>query len=195
MTRQSTTRLVLAGLAVLAAAACADTNSSDLTPRTPSLSSGSVATVKKAAGRKVPVSRSFTRSIDVDHKGGEIKIDEVGFRLTVPKQAIRPQDGTIHMTVTVLAGTQVAYEFEPSGITFQRPLEFEQDLRDVAGDVSSSSTLVPQVSYFKSKQDLDPTHGVARTYEDITTNLDFSGHTLKADIWHFSGYIVSWGRR
>ena len=194
MTRQSTTRLVLAGLAVLAAAACADTNSSDLTPRTPSLSAGSVAKVKKAAGRKVPVTRSFTRSIDVDHKGGEIKIDEVGFRLTVPKQAIRPQDGTIHMSVTVLAGSQVAYEFEPSGITFQRPLEFEQDLNDIAGDVKSS-TVVPEVSYFKSKQDLDPVNGTARTYEDIATGLDLSGHTLKADVWHFSGYIVSWGRR
>src|SRR4051794_1087849 len=121
MTRRSTTRLVLAGLAVLTAAACAGTNSSTLTPRTPVLPAGSTAKTQKAAGRKVPVARSFTRSIDVDHKGGEIKIDEVGFKLKVPKQAIRPQDGTIHISVTVLAGDQVAYEFQPSGITFQRP--------------------------------------------------------------------------
>jgi hypothetical protein len=184
---------VLAGLAVLAAAACADTNSSTLTPRTPALSAGSTAKTQKAAGRKVPVARSFTRSIDVDHKGGELKIDEVGFKLKVPKQAIRPQDGTIHISVTVLAGDQVAYEFQPSGITFSRPLEFQQDLHDL--DASGSYSLVPQVSYFKSQQDLDPTHGIARTYEDLITDIDFSGHTLKADIWHFSGYIVSWGRR
>jgi hypothetical protein len=184
---------VLAGLAVLAAAACADTNSSTLTPRAPVLSAGSTAKTQKAAGRKVPVSRSFTRSIDVDHKGGELKIDEVGFKLKVPKQAIRPQDGTIHISVTVLAGDQVAYEFQPSGITFSRPLEFEQDLRDL--DASGSASLVPQVSYFKSQQDLDPTRGIARTYEDLITDIDFSGHTLKADVWHFSGYIVSWGRK
>jgi hypothetical protein len=193
MTRQRTTRFVLAGLAVLAAAACADSNSSTLTPRAPALSAGSAAKVKNAAGRVHPVSRSFTRSIDVDFKGGEIRIDEVGLRVKVPKQAIRPQEGTIHMSVTVLAGDQIAYEFQPSGITFQRPLQFEQDLRDLADAASRGD--VPQVSYFKSTQDLDPVHGVARTYEDLTTDIDLSGHTVKADIWHFSGYIVSWGRR
>ena len=103
--------------------------------------------------------------------------------------------GTIHMSVTVLAGNQVAYDFEPSGITFDQPLQFEQDVRDLVKDASVAPTDVPQVSYFKSTADLDPATGTARTYEDLPSGIDFSGHTLKADIWHFSGYIVSWSRR
>jgi len=195
MTRSHTIRLALAGLATMAAAACADAPGSALTARTPSFSAGALAKSEKSAGRQHPVATSFTRSIDVDHKGGRIEIPEVGFRLDIPKNAIHGNLGTIHMSVTVLAGNQIAYDFQPTGLTFDQPLQFEQDMRDLAKDASVDPASVLQVSYFKSPADLDPAHGTARTYEDLPSGIDFSGHTLKADIWHFSGYIVSWSRR
>jgi len=195
MTRSHTTRLVVAGLAAVLAAACADAPGSSLTARTPSFQAASTAQSEKSAARQHPVATSFTRSIDVDHKGGRIDIPEVGFRLTIPKNAVHANLGTLHLSVTVLAGNQLAYDFQPTGLTFDQPLQFEQDLRDVARDASVDPSAVPQVSYFKSTADLDPAHGTVRAYEDLPTGLDVSGHTLKADVWHFSGYIVSWSRR
>jgi hypothetical protein len=195
MMRSNTTRLMVAGVAAALAAACADTPGSALTARTPSFSAGPTAKAEKTAGRQHPVAQSYTRSIDVDHKGGRIDIPEVGFRLTIPKNAIRANVGSVHMSVTVLSGNQVAYDFQPAGLTFDQPLQYEQDVRDFVKDATVDPSSVPQVSYFKSAADLDPATGSVRAYEDLPSAIDFSGHTLKADIWHFSGYIVSWSRR
>jgi hypothetical protein len=68
-------------------------------------------------------------------------------------------------------------------------------VRDLVKDASVDPASKLQVSYFKSPADLDPAQGTARTYEDLPSGIDFSGHTLKTDVWHFSGYIVSWSRR
>jgi hypothetical protein len=195
MTRLRASRLVLAALAVAVATACSEAPDSKLAASAPSLSAGSLAHTQRSAGRHDPLAHALSRSIDVDHKGGSLAIPEVGFRLTIPKNAIRANRGTVHITVTALPGRQLAYEFEPSGITFDQPLQFEQDLDQIAPSSNVDSTAAPQVSYFKSTADLDPASGVVRSYEDLPTGIDATTHTLRAGIWHFSGYIVSWGRR
>ena len=195
MIRLATSRLLLAVLSTAALAACSDAPVSRLTARAPSLQAGTQSETKHSAGRSAPLSAPITRSIDVNHKGGEIEIKELGFKLTIPKNAIRANQGTVHMTVTALPGDQIAYEFQPSGITFDRPLEFEQDVRSITKDGTVDPSMVPQVSYFKSTADLDPKSHKAQSYEDLPSSVDVSGQTLKTQIWHFSGYIVSWGFR
>ena len=52
-----------------------------------------------------------------------------------------------------------------------------------------------QVGYFSTVANLDLVTGSAIVDEWELTNLDLGKHTLTADLPHFSGYMVSSGRR
>ena len=195
MTRNRTARVLLASVVALAAAACSESTHSQFSPNVPQLRASLVGKTSVAMQRGQTVPQDIVRSFTVTQKGANLEIPETGLKIQVPGNALPANTASMTITVTALGGSQFGYDFEPSGVTFRKPLRFEQDLGSSAGLLAAlqgqSKKLV--VAYFKSRSDIDPKSGTVQTFEDLSTTIDISGHTAKADVWHFSGYIVAWG--
>lgn len=143
----------------------------------------------KALSRDVAVP-SMTRSFTFTRTGGKIEIPEVGLRVDVPSDAI--PGTTLTITVTVLPGRSVAYDFQPHGTQFKKPLVFRQDLVGTSWDKSDfKGTLTG--GYFKDKSQLDLLSGLGLLNELIP--LTIKTHEANFNINHFSGYMVSSGRQ
>lgn len=144
----------------------------------------------KALTRTSAVAAPITRSVKFTKAvGGLIEIPETGFRLEVPANAI-PRD-TMTITVTALPGKSVAYEFQPHGTLFAKPLVFRQSL---VATTWFGSLLKPTLSggYFKDKAQLDLPGGISLLNEILP--LSILGNEARFNINHFSGYMVSSGR-
>jgi hypothetical protein len=191
-----TTRLGLAVATALAVAACSDASRDQLAPSAPSLSAGRSGKSSKPVDRDDALQRDITRSVTVTNAGGKIEIPEAGLKVRIPSNALPAGQRSLTITVTAFAGNDYAYEFEPSGTQFRQPLAFEQQLGDASlRSVVRNVLQPPVVAYFKSRQDIDRASGLVVTLEDLLTNLDLSRHAVKAEVWHFSGYVVAWGQR
>ncbi len=134
--------------------------------------------------RTVPLDREIEVSATIGAAGGTLSIPETGFELTVPPGAVRRET---HFTVRALAGGAVAYEFEPHGTTFERPLIANQSLY---GTKPALGAL--QGAYFADRALINPAGTSALVSEllgGVTSLLDRS---FTWRIRHFSGYIVAW---
>ena len=194
----SITRAFVA-LAAVALAACGDPVGPVASPARPSLDRGAVAAPEIAVvalKRLKPLDGALTASAVIDRRGGELQIRKAGITVKVPSGAV---SAPTRFTVTALAGDLVAYEFEPHGIQFARPLEAAQELRvTTLGNNGHNSTEVAlselRAAYFPTTQSLDFDRGVARVLEFEPTTIDLHGHEVRWEIRHFSGYMVSSGR-
>ena len=100
-------------------------------------------------------------------------------------------------TITAYAGNVVAYDFQPHGVTFLKPLTAVQQLGHTnwqsyhlpAGYYQSSSG-----GYFASASQINFTTGQALVTEFMPTGVNVGGATMTWSVPHFSGYIASWGR-
>jgi hypothetical protein len=90
--------------------------------------------------------------------------------------------------VTAVAGSVVAYEFEPHGTHFNVPLLFRQQLR---GTNHRSGDLV-QGAYFADSSQL----GTSSAFVDelLDTSVDLGTNEATFAIHHFSGYMLASGR-
>ena len=140
--------------------------------------------------RLTPVITSVTRSRTFDRNGGQLAIPELGFSLKVPAGAIPGQ--TLTISVTAIAGRMVAYNFEPHGTKFLKPLTISQELTGTNGLLGSLISPDLLGGYFKSDSQLNPLNNTAVI--DEAFQIRTSGSTASFDIWHFSGYMVSTGR-
>ena len=112
--------------------------------------------------------------------------------MKIPSGALELEDReTIAITVTALAGGDVAYTFEPHGLTFREALTVEQDSRvTTEGKHPDKSAL--EGAYFR-----DPSlvhEGSALVSEFRPTSFDVNGHKLSWAVEHFSGYLLASGR-
>ena len=135
--------------------------------------------------RAVPLLADVSASATIGPDGGTITVPEAGFRLDVPKYAVS-QPTTI--TITAVAGSAVAYEFQPAGATFAKRLVASQDL--------SLTTILPVIAgtqftgaYFLSRDDI--LGGTATVHELEPTNVDLTTLTTRFTIGHFSGYLIA----
>jgi hypothetical protein len=98
--------------------------------------------------------------------------------------------------VKALKGSLLAYEFGPHGSRFLLPLEFKQDLKSV-DPKSLPSYFIPFIGYFANASELDQVNGTADVTELFPGLVvtEFDGKKAKGYISHFSGYMVSSGRR
>ena len=133
-----------------------------------------------------PVTRSFTFST----KGGRLEMKELGLRVDVPEGAIPGNSLTI--TVTALPGSDVAYDFQPHGTVFLKPLAFRQDLDNTSWDHSDFKGVVIG-GYFETESQLHAIDGLALLNELYPVTIDSKRATF--EIKHFSGYMVSGGRQ
>jgi hypothetical protein len=165
--------------AILAVAACADQGavepgSSPVAVQPESSLLGLFRT--EALTWNTPVAVDISNSKTIGSKGGKVEIKELGFVLTVPQGAVK---SNTTFKVTAVAGNVVAFEFEPHGAVFDKPLTFSQNL----GPTSYRPSLLQQLygGYFADRSLIDQVLNVVYTIE------------LIPDVKHFSGYMVSAG--
>jgi ZU5 domain len=142
----------------------------------------------KALTRDVAIA-PMTRSFTFDKNGGKIEIREAGLRIDIPSGAI--PGNTLTITVHVLPGKAVAYDFQPHGTNFRKPLQFRQDLAGTSWDDSRFKGAL-MGGYFKDKSQLNLLTGIALVDELLP--IVIKSHEARFDIRHFSGYMVSSGR-
>jgi hypothetical protein len=195
----------LAALLIAGVAACADAPSAPaLDPAAASLSKANAPgqlgrfgksdtlarpTTATALLRTSPLAASVTVRQELTRRGGHFTVPGTGLSIQVPPGAVPDQPITI--TVTAVKGDVIAYEFQPHGTQFKKPLELTQDLRGTNWQKRLAARL--DIGYFADSRDLDLTKKSALVREAIPTGLDAAGQRVHFDVTHFSGYMVSWG--
>lgn len=193
-----TTRVLFGAAAIGLLAACSSESVTAPTPVQPSngLIGDLLGTVNNLLGtvtgllRLTPVNAPVTRSQTFDRNGGQLNIPELGFSLKVPAGAIPGQ--TLTITVTAIPGRMVAYNFEPHGTQFLKPLTISQQLQGTNGLLGLLIRPNLAGGYFKSDTQLNPLTNTAVINESFPIRIN--GTTASFDISHFSGYMVSTGR-
>ena len=132
-----------------------------------------------------PLANDVSRSAVIGPAGGSIEIDELGFRFTVPAGAV---SAPTNISVTAVAGSVVAYEFEPHGLQFDERATFSQELRYTG--LTGLLGIVMRGAYFDARSDILP-DGTADVSEIIPTRLDLFPLRVRFPVKHFSGYIVA----
>jgi hypothetical protein len=105
----------------------------------------------------------------------------------VPRGAL---SRTTKITMTARAGTLVAYDFAPHGITFAKPLVFTQQLRGTNASLLSAPLL--RLGYYSDPSLLGRTSAVVTDLLGGVVNTLSWSFTSK--IPHFSGWVVTCGR-
>ena len=136
--------------------------------------------------RDVPLVAPITVFQTIGIAGGTLSIPEAGVTVVVPAGAVL---APTNFSMTARAGTTVAYDFEPHGITFAAPLSFTQDLRGTNAPLLSLGSL--RLAYYTDPSLLGTTTSVVS--ELIRGVGSLLTRTFTAPIRHFSGYAVAWG--
>jgi hypothetical protein len=127
-----------------------------------------------------------SKSATIGILGGTIVIPSAGFSLVVPPLAVT---SPVTITVTAVAGSNVAYTFEPHGLQFLLPAIATQSL--VATDAGWGGSVNPLslfVGYFPNLTNL------TSVTELLNLQLNLPLQTSTALLTHFSGYVWSSGR-
>ena len=135
----------------------------------------------KALAAPITVSKS------IGSEGGTLAIPEAGVTVVVPRGALTK---TTTITMTARAGTLVAYDFAPHGITFAKPLVFTQQLRGTNATLLSAPLL--RLGYYSDPSLLGKTTAVVSDLlGGVVNTLSWS---FTSSIPHFSGWVVTCGR-
>jgi hypothetical protein len=127
-----------------------------------------------------------TKTATIGILGGTISIPSAGLTLVVPALAVT---SPVTITVTALAGSDVAYTFEPHGLRFLLPAIATQSL--AATDARFGGSVNPLslfVGYFPSLTN------ITSITELLNLQLNLPLQTSTALFTHFSGYVWSSGR-
>jgi hypothetical protein len=189
-TRSVRVRAGILTVGALALAACADAPSAPSAdapvPRLELLSPSDYADgLVRAQGFDQPI----TTPIHVGKAGGKYRLPG-GLHIEIAPATFKD---TITLTVTALPGDLVAYEFQPHGLVFNKPLAMSQDLRGTnwrGKDISQFG-----VGYFESATDVDLLTKQALVKEYLRSTVDLQGQRAHFQVFHFSGYMMSTGRK
>jgi len=184
-------RIVAAGAAGMLLAGCTDATQ-NAAPTRPAMEIVNPPVVALTLERLHPLPNDITKSITLYQTGGSLDIPEAGFHLNIPRNTIG--NDRITITVTAVAGNQVAYEFYPKGMQFKLDgIRMTQNL-DSTSWVNNEGNTKIEGGYFKTRDDLDSSDGTALIYEFIPVSVIATGGRLHMNIKHFSGYVVATGR-
>lgn len=136
--------------------------------------------------RNTALATDISASTVVGVLGGNVSIPSAGLNIVIPPLAVAA--GT-KITVRALAGSNVAYEFEPHGIRFGVPLVATQSLR---GTQAESGGLINPLSLFAGY--FPDQNAPTSISELLNLNVSLLNQTSVFSIWHFSGYIIATGR-
>jgi hypothetical protein len=137
--------------------------------------------------RSKPLPYPITVSKTIGRSGGVLSIPAAGVTVVVPAGAL---NGDTKITMTARAGSLLAYDFAPHGMTFNLPLVFNQNLNGTNAGLLSPLGL--KLAYYSDPSLLGKT--TALVSELITGVTSLLTRTFTAPIKHFSGYVVICGR-
>jgi hypothetical protein len=193
-------RIVAIALAAVAVASCSIDQPTAPPPRvTPSTQTSSPDLLGSVTGlvtslvsvdglqRTTPLAAPITVTKTIDASGGTLAIPQAGVTVVVPQGALAK---ATTITMTARAGTLVAYDFAPHGITFAKPLVFTQQLRETNASLLTAPFL--QLAYYKDASLLTKVGGLVSELLGGVVNL--TSWTFTGSIQHFSGYMVTCGR-
>lgn len=190
-------KLVLVASTAAIAASCATSDS----PTSPSAAKAPVAAPQPsksllggllgtpqtvvALQRTTPLKSAITVSKSIGVLGGTLSIPAAGLTVVVPPLALT---STKTISITAMAGSNVAYEFSPAGTKFLLPLVATQSLVNTqAHNGGLINPLSLFVGYFADNSNVN------LVSEILNINLNVLGQLAIFDIWHFSGYIFASG--
>ena len=136
--------------------------------------------------RRTPLEAPITVSKTIGRAGGILSIPEAGVSVFVPAGAL---DADTKITMTARAGSLLAYDFEPHGVTFRVPLVFNQSLNGTNAGLLSPLGL--KLGYYSDPSLLGKTTAIVS--ELVTGVTSILTRTFTAPIKHFSGYVVICG--
>jgi len=151
--------------------------------------------------RTTPLAQDVSWSFTVGPAGALSSNSQVGLSIVVPPYALT---STRTITVTALAGTAVAYKFDPHGLTFNRNVALTQDLRgttgagllsgltNLLGGLLSTSSI--QAAYFATDRPEYTREGLVKVSEILPALTSLLTQSVTFGIKHFSGYILASGR-
>lgn len=151
----------------------------------------SITAALPVVNRLTPLSKDVTWSFVAGPNGATSRNSATGLTVVIPQGALA---ANTTITVKALAGSVVAYEFQPHGITFAKPVTLRQDLS--LTNVAAILGLTPMAGayYNTSTLPLDPSTGMVTVNELEPTTVDLLHLAVSFKIGHFSGYVVACGR-
>lgn len=146
------------------------------------------------------LTRDYSVSMVIGPEGGAIKIFEAGGKIEIPKGALA--EPTL-ITMTALAGWNVAYEFEPHGLVFlptATGVKITQDLKPTYGSKDDRWIENAEGGYFASRDTSFLGNYKLFAYASELRPTELEGtkrnaRTIRFWVDHFSGYLVSSGRK
>jgi hypothetical protein len=139
---------------------------------------------------------SVTSSATIGSEGGWVELAATGSYLYVPKGTV---SAPTTFSIKAMAGKLVAFDFQPAGSVFKTPVFLVQDKTFLSNNpLTSVLSLVgatQQLGYVPDEATLDQLGMTAKGQELRPNLLDNTQQYLAYPIYHFSGYIVSWGFR
>jgi hypothetical protein len=145
--------------------------------------------------RTTPLDHDVVITKVIPSGGGGISVPGTDFQLQVPNGAFVGKSMAI--TITAYAGNVVAYDFQPHGFVFLKPLKAVQQL----GHTNWKSFQLPAGfypnwagAYFAKTNQIDLTTGSALINEFMPGGVNVGGATMTWSVPHFSGYMVSTGQ-
>ncbi len=137
--------------------------------------------------RTTALAAPITVTKTIGTAGGTLSIPQAGVTVTVPSGAL--SQNTV-ITMTARAGKMVAYDFAPHGVTFAKPLVFQQKLAGTSANLLNAGLL--QLGYYTDPSLLTAVGGLVS--ELLGGNVNLLSWTFTSNIKHFSGYMVGCGR-
>jgi hypothetical protein len=140
--------------------------------------------------RSTPVNQMILAGAEIGRDGGVITLPAVGLTVYFPAGAVRTPTT---ITVSAIQGSAVAYEFQPHGIQFQKPVWVVQDFSRT--ELADNLRLLRDLEggYFPSADLIDGPNGTAQIQEFRPIHL-FDGNRVGFTVEHFSGYAFTSGR-
>lgn len=144
--------------------------------------------------RLTPLASDISVSATIGTAGGSIVIQGAGGKIDIPPGAL--SQPTL-ITMTARAGSDVAYEFQPHGLTFAQPVKLQQTIKGTWAETYPSLLKGMHGSYWgQTTLDnafIDKGKYFALVQEHEIGYFEQNASQLKFYIDHFSGYLVSCG--
>ena len=140
--------------------------------------------------RNTPLASDVSWSFWAGPYGAASSNSAVGLTIVVPRGAL---SSTQRITVTALAGSAVAYKFEPHGLVFSRDVYLTQNLRGTSAGGLLSIPLLSGAYFATDRLELND-DGLALVTEVVPALTSLLTKTATFPIGHFSGYILASGR-
>ncbi len=138
----------------------------------------------KAVARTTALAKDVIVSKTIGSAGGTLSIPSLGLTLTVPKGAV---SGPTTFSATAIAGTVVAYDFEPHGATFAKALTITQSLTGT--DWYQKGYSSAKGGYYQDRSLIDQVLNIVWTLELLPATV--TSGSVQFQVKHFSGYMVA----